>query len=572
MLNNLNIGQKLALLLVGFSLIVIVFLSSSYYIQFESALRERVFLQLSSVKQLKKVKILAELQDHLDDFERILNDSIPNPSNDFIETMRTPSAPDSLLEYAIPKKILGETPVLIDLTNQQPEKGITLAFQAKYNNEYVTSLVRLPEVQDILLERTGLGETGESYIVNAAYQLITKSRFEAVNWQNTTVKTQGVIQAFDGNPGTDVFNDYRGIRVLGAFEKISFLELEWVLLSEINFDEALAPLAELRSNLFFIFLLIVVFILIVSYYLSRLIVKPILTMESQLIKLSEGVLDTSIPRYEERDNDEIGHMFNALDRLIKALNDTVVFAGEIGSGNFNAEFEPLSVDDKLGKALVEMKNQLQEYQQKEDVFMRQNQQSILDGQEKERSRLSKELHDGMGPMLTIMRMNIESAKVDKGVKQELLNHIDHAISEVRRMSNNLMPSVLEDFGVGEAIQNLIDQINESSNEVNIRYKKDILGESKLQKTSQIMVYRVVQEALNNALRHSECTEIKISLTEFDEYMSLLIADNGKGFDPNQNFKGNGLRNMKERIKLIPGSIDISSTGSGTRIEIEIPYQ
>ncbi len=572
MLRKLNIGEKLALLMISFTLVVTIFLSSSYYIQFDEALRERVFLQLSSVKQLKKVKILNELQDHVISFRKLANDSIQYPTGDFLFTLRSNDLPDSLLNYQIPFVEPSDSLHIVDLTNQHPEDGITVAIIDHKPQQVTTSLVRLPQVQAILLERTGLGETGESYIVNASHQLITKSRFDNVNWQNYEVRTSGVLQAFEGKPGTDIFLDYRGIRVLGAFELITFGDIQWVILSEINYEEAMAPLAEVRSNLLITFCIIFVFILIVSYYLSRQIVKPIITMEQQLIHLSEGNLDRNIPAIKNRNQDEIGHMFNALNSLIEALNNTVVFAGEIGAGNFDADYKPLGKKDRLGKALIQMKKQLQEFQLNEEKLKRENQLSIVDGQEKERARLSKELHDGLGPLLTILRINIEDTALQQEEKDKLLRQIDDAINEVRRMSNNLMPSVLEDFGVGEAIKNLVKQINDSSSDVKIRYINDMQRESKLDKLHHITIYRVVQEAINNALKHSDCSEIRVSLSEFDEYLGLFISDNGRGFKTNDHYAGNGLRNIKERIKMVPGSIDIRSDNNGTTIEIEIPYQ
>lgn len=567
---QLNIGEKLALILILFSLLVTVFLTASYYLQFEKALRERVFLQLSSVKQLKKVKILNDLRDHLATFNQLKYDSLQRPSSDFIEMVRDTVVPQQIKGYNITTSLnVSDSVKVIDVTSQNVEAGITVIFISQVKDQVFTALVRLSDVQDILLERTGLGETGESYLVNSDRQLISKSRFDSINWKKTTVQTRGVNRAFNGNPGTDIFMDYRNIRVLGAFEKIEFMDMQWVLLSEINFNEAMAPIANLRDNLLYIFILIFIFILIVSYYLSRLVVKPVVIMEKRLIQLSEGILEDKTVMVERPD--EIGLMFNALNKLIEGLKQTVVFAGQIGSGNFDAEYKPLSTADKLGHALLQMKQQLQEYKINEFRLMRENQISIIEGQEKERSRLSKDLHDGIGPLLTTLKMHVQAANLDKKVKTKLIDQLDGTINEIRIISNNLMPSVLEDFGVGEAINNLVKQLA-GSNALTIKYKNDMKAESLLEKSLQINLYRVVQEAISNSVRHSGCTEIKVSLSEFDEYVGLFVADNGKGFDVKARFSGNGVRNMKERVKLLNGSIDIASDKSGTTIEIEIPLK
>jgi two-component system, NarL family, sensor kinase len=565
MLQPLNIGNKLALIMITFTLLVTAFLSASIYLQFENALKERVFLQLSSVKQLKMVKIEAELNEKREFFNQLeKHDTL---QHEFFHIAFYDQIPENIQGYRLKNITLSETTSIIGVSAQQPYKGITLVFIRKLNDRILIAMARFPELQEVLLERTGLGETGESYLVNDDYKLISVSRFSNSVPKNILVKTRGVIQAFNGDPGTDTFLDYRGIRVLGAFEKIRVNDLEWVLLSEINYDEAMAPLAQLRSNLVFTLIIILLFILIVSYYLSRLVVQPVVAMEKRLSSLAKGILtpDEHIP---ERD-DEIGLMFQALDKLVQALNETVIFAGKIGEGNFEADYQLLSPEDKLGEALIAMKKQLQEYEKNELLLLQENQRSILNGEEKERSRLSKELHDGLGPVLTTLRMNLQRTDLEGSLKNKLLKQIDETIQGVRRMSNNLMPSVLEDFGAGEAIHNLIKQVNTSSKIV-IHYKNDMNPTSQIDKTLQIDLYRITQEAINNALKHSKCKEMKISISEFDEHIGLYIFDNGQGFNTESRSDGNGLRNMRERVKLVKGIFEIASNKEGTTIEIEIP--
>jgi two-component system, NarL family, sensor kinase len=565
MLQPLNIGNKLALIMITFTLLVTAFLSASIYLQFENALKERVFLQLSSVKQLKMVKIEAELNEKREFFNQLeKHDTL---QHEFFHIAFYDQIPENIQGYRLKNITLSETTSIIGVSAQQPYKGITLVFIRKLNDRILIAMARFPELQEVLLERTGLGETGESYLVNDDYKLISVSRFSNSVPKNILVKTKGVIQAFNGDPGTDTFLDYRGIRVLGAFEKIRVNDLEWVLLSEINYDEAMAPLAQLRSNLVFTLIIILLFILIVSYYLSRLVVQPVVAMEKRLSSLAKGILtpDEHIP---ERD-DEIGLMFQALDKLVQALNETVIFAGKIGEGNFEADYQLLSPEDKLGEALIAMKKQLQEYEKNELLLLQENQRSILNGEEKERSRLSKELHDGLGPVLTTLRMNLQRTDLEGSLKNKLLKQIDETIQGVRRMSNNLMPSVLEDFGAGEAIHNLIKQVNTSSKIV-IHYKNDMKPTSQIDKTLQIDLYRITQEAINNALKHSKCKEMKISISEFDEHIGLYIFDNGQGFNTESRSDGNGLRNMRERVKLEKGIFEIASNKEGTTIEIEIP--
>jgi signal transduction histidine kinase len=566
MLKRMNIGNKLALILIAFAVAITTLLSASFYLQFDKALRERVLLQLSSVKQLKIVKIRAELTDYIGLFQDLDINALE--SEDFFYLGLHDQMPARFNDFNLGTYDPNRTGIqLIDLTTQDASRGIVICFVRQVGEKHLIGMAEIADIQSVLLERTGLGETGESYLVGEDFRLLTKSRFENEDPRNVLVKSQGVTRAFAGQPGEDDFTDYRGIQVFGAYEKIEMNGLKWVLLSEINKQEALSPLQSLRTNLIFIVVFIFLFILVVSYMLSKMIVSPVIIMQKKLMRMSKGVLEKSEKMHDRKD--EIGRMFEALDKLIDALTDTIAFAGKIGDGDFEVTYNPLSGEDKLGEALLQMKKQLKDYKENEQRLIKENQQSIVNGEEKERSRFSKELHDGLGPMLTTLRINIQSAALDEATKMGLLNQLDETISEVRRMSNNLMPSVLTDFGAGEAIGNLIAQIQKNA-PVIFKYKNDMSSESKIDDSIHIALYRIAQESINNALKHAEATEIRMSLSEFEDHVGLFISDNGKGFQQNATTAGNGLRNMKERVKLTNGTIQIDSGPEGTTIEIEIP--
>ncbi|MEP1035553.1 ATP-binding protein [Ekhidna sp.] len=564
-----KIGNKLALIMICLALVVTTFLASLFYYQFDQALRERVFLQLSSVKQLKLVKIKAEVTDRIALFNSIKTNHSPGEkATGFFEFAVDTIQPNTIGAYQVPNFVKwSDETFIIDFTNQHPSGEITLGFARHEGGLYFLAIAYVPDIQAILLERTGLGESGESYLVGDDYQLKSRSRFDFAYGHGTTVKTKGVLRALSGQTGEDSFLDYRGIHVFSSYEKMEINGLTWVMLSEINHDEAMGPILRLRKNLLVIVATIIAFILIVSYYLSNMIVSPIISMEKKLIRMSEGAQEDVFP--DENREDEIGHMFIALNKLIQALGDTIKFADEIGSGNFTAQFTPLGPSDRLGSSLIEMKEKLQQYKEKELTHQKENQRSILSGEEKERSRLAKELHDGLGPLLTTLRLDVQSTSIDVKLKNQFLKKLDHTIQEVRNMSNNLMPSVLKDFGVGEAVANMVKEMNDSS-AITIRYRHDVPVKVDLDDHIQISIYRIIQEALNNSLKHSNATEIKLSLTYFEDHLDLFISDNGQGFDIAELGNGNGIRNMKERVNLSSGTINIFSNAKGTTIEIEIP--
>lgn len=207
--------------------------------------------------------------------------------------------------------------------------------------------------------------------------------------------------------------------------------------------------------------------------------------------------------------------------------------------------------------------------------------SIIQGQEEERKRIAQELHDGIGQILTGLKFSIESIKGNAEEKeQERLKEIrvitKQVIQEVRRVSFNLMPSVLSDFGLVPALKNLTEQTNNHSH-AEIVFK-NYAGYQRMDKSLEISIYRIIQEALNNAIKHSDADKISLQLVGNEKGTDIFVIDNGKGFDKNkksassQNQQaGLGIRNMQERTKIINGTFEIESIpGEGTSIHIHIP--
>lgn len=198
--------------------------------------------------------------------------------------------------------------------------------------------------------------------------------------------------------------------------------------------------------------------------------------------------------------------------------------------------------------------------------------ALVKGQEDERARLAQELHDGIGPLLTSLKLRVGMGDMSTKDKDALKEMIDDTIAEIRRISNNLMPSVLRDFGVGEALRNLMQTIQSSTPLLSVRYQSDIPRPEAIPAEIQLALYRIAQEAVNNALKHADPGEIRMSVTQFENRVSLFIMDDGHGFDPSAPHSGNGLRNMQVRVEMFQGSLDLHSGENGTAIEIDIPLQ
>ena len=204
--------------------------------------------------------------------------------------------------------------------------------------------------------------------------------------------------------------------------------------------------------------------------------------------------------------------------------------------------------------------------------------ATLVGQEKERKRVAAEIHDGIGQMLTSLRIQVELLEDNKTENQQQINLIYtliHAIvNETRRICFELQPSVLEDFGLKIALSDLIKNIKKNTG-YNIIYEDHYdINEKYLER--DIAIYRIVQEILNNAVKHSKADKINMIIESDAEFIILQITDNGIGFNYNNSIlefenNTNGLRNIKERAELLEANILINSEISkGTEIKLEIP--
>ncbi|WNH10876.1 ATP-binding protein [Thalassobellus suaedae] len=187
---------------------------------------------------------------------------------------------------------------------------------------------------------------------------------------------------------------------------------------------------------------------------------------------------------------------------------------------------------------------------------------IIENQEKEQNRIAKDVHDGIGQMLTGLKYNLESidAKdVEKAtVKIEYLKELtSNIIKGVRTATFNLTPPELSDHGIVPAITKLTQELSKLTNKDIVFFNKTDFNE-RLESLVEINIYRITQEAINNAIKYADSTHILVSLSHSEKMLSIVIDDNGKGFDPTKvkNIKngdgGMGMTFMRERIKYIDG--------------------
>jgi signal transduction histidine kinase len=391
-------------------------------------------------------------------------------------------------------------------------------------------------LNDILLDTAhtkGLGKSGEVYIVGHDLLIKSKSRFFPNPSQPIKASTKSVLSAFQKGNGTAVNRDYRNILCLSSFDRLDIKGQNMVIVAEIDYDEAMLPIRNLRNDLVLVSIIILILIFSIAQVLSSDIIIPIKKLKASAVKIGNGDFDAKLDILSENEFGVLALSFNQM------IDDIQRHTSEL-------------LDEKTKRITA-----------------------LYDGQEFERHRISRDLHDGLAQQLIAVKMTLQNM-IDRN---ELTNvskldylkqQINSSIDELRKISYDLAPAGIMEFTIENALSNLCNQIRDHSN---LRVEFSAFGEfSALDLRTKIYVYRIVQEAVLNTLKHAEATQIQIQLTETQDRFVLMIEDNGKGFDYNMNEigLGKGLFNMRERSILLNGTFDIESfPGKGTTIRVKI---
>lgn len=204
--------------------------------------------------------------------------------------------------------------------------------------------------------------------------------------------------------------------------------------------------------------------------------------------------------------------------------------------------------------------------------------AVLEAEEKERQRIAKDLHDGVGQIMSAAKMNLSSFENEfkflephqKEKFEKIISLVDESCKEVRTVSHNMMPNALLKAGLSAAIREFIDKIDTKVLKIDL-YSEGL--NERLDSNLETVLYRVIQECVNNVIKHSGANHLDISLIKDKDGISATIEDNGKGFDARESkaFEGLGLKNIRTRIEYLKGTVDFDSTpGKGTLVAIHVP--
>ena len=204
--------------------------------------------------------------------------------------------------------------------------------------------------------------------------------------------------------------------------------------------------------------------------------------------------------------------------------------------------------------------------------------AVINAEENERKRIAAELHDGVGQMMSAAKMNLSAIENEIIFKDEaqrvyfdkVIGMVDESCKEVRSVSHQMMPNALLKSGLSSAVKEFLDKIDNRIIKINL-YTEGL--QQRLDSNTETVLYRVIQECVNNVIKHSGANNLDISLIKDADGVSATVEDNGKGFDSNdkQKFEGIGLKNIRSRVAFLKGTVDFdSSPGKGTLVAIHVP--
>ncbi len=200
---------------------------------------------------------------------------------------------------------------------------------------------------------------------------------------------------------------------------------------------------------------------------------------------------------------------------------------------------------------------------------------ILTTEEKERQRIAHELHDGVGQMVSTAKMNLNSIlqapQQNSNLKSQIqtaANLVEEAYQELRHIAHNMAPYALEKNDFSAALFSLINKIDAQVLAINL-YTEGL--DTPMDKNTASVLYRIIQESVNNVMKHAAATRFDIAVIKDQEGIQVTMEDNGKGFDISQYHEGAGLANIRSRVQFLNGTLDIDAAlGKGTLIAVFIP--
>lgn len=229
---------------------------------------------------------------------------------------------------------------------------------------------------------------------------------------------------------------------------------------------------------------------------------------------------------------------------------------------FNKNQKKLSIQKEIN-----LKQELSAFEDRHKLSVSK---ALIQGEEMERKRIARDLHDGLGSMLSGVKIHLNQVKKENPETVSGVDALlDNSIKELRNISQNLMPESLLELSLEHALRDLCAANSNAVTKVEFQY---LIKKSKLPKNSEIMIYRIIQELLNNALKYAKASQVLVSCSQNKDVFFITVEDNGVGFDISdpKNKNGMGLKNIKNRVEFLNGKLEIDSKlNEGTSAYIEL---
>lgn len=385
----------------------------------------------------------------------------------------------------------------------------------------VGAVLNLERLDRIVLQQTGLGESGETYLVGA------DGRFANPRMSNQypdPVSSQGIDAALKQQNGRGLYEDYTGTPVIGVYMWLP--RAGGALLAEMSQAEAFAPARQLALTISLIGLVVVALLGIGIYGISRRIAKPILAITDTAIAVTDGDLTREVPITS---HDEVGTLARAFNHMTARLRGT-----------------------------------LEE--------LRASQRRLVTAQDAERRKLERNIHDGAQQQLVALavKMRIAQGLATKDTEKtaDLLGQLQEdaqtALQDLRDLAHGIYPPLLADQGLPAALE---AQARRSPVPVDIECD----GVTRYAPEIEAAIYFSVLEALQNVAKYADATQVSVRLGQEDGWVVFNVHDDGRGFDAAATARGSGLQGMTDRLSALAGDVGIESTpGVGTAVTGRIP--
>jgi len=379
------------------------------------------------------------------------------------------------------------------------------------------------------------------------------------------VRVQPALLA-DSRSGSASYTKPDDVSVLAGYTDLSGSgannALDWSVITTTPVAEILKPAAETRNVLTMIGIVVCSIAVLIAYLFAESISLPL----QETAALAEEIRSGNYThRLSANISGELGTLATAFNEMADRVEERTA--------------EIVQRNEKLTSEIVE--------RTRTEDRLKLLSHKIVRMQEEERRRVARELHDGINQLLVSVKYKVESfadnftqsGETALSDVKKALSFLEEAISEVRRISHDLRPSVLDDLGLSPAISNLTRQFSERNQIDVIIEDSDSDTFDRLPVDVETAMYRIVQEALTNIEKHANASKVVIHMTHTDKDVTIRIEDDGEGFNiqkatrTTKTSQSMGLRNMRERIELLQGTFFMhSDVGKGTFLEVKAPLK